>query len=117
MARLLEGTIFDRPPHCERCELPEEQCQCPEETPLSVDFKTPQKQTARLAVEKRKRGKFVTVVRGLQDTDTDLPGLLKQLRNQCGAGGTIQKGVIEIQGKQIDRIRSALQNIGYQVKG
>src|SRR5947199_8995782 len=27
--RLLEGTIFDRPPHCDRCGLPETECKCP----------------------------------------------------------------------------------------
>jgi len=112
--RLFEGTQFDRPPRCERCEELEADCQCPppEEPRTPVN-----NQTARLAKEKRKRGKVVTVIRNLLDEGTHLADLLTALKNHCGAGGTIQNGDIEIQGEQLDRIRPFLTGAGYKVKG
>jgi translation initiation factor 1 len=114
--RLFEGTPWDRPPHCERCGLPETDCQCP---PVVAEPERipPGKQTARLAVEKRKKGKLVTVIRGLPAEGNDLPGLLTRLKNQCGAGGTLAGDEIEIQGDHLARLREILEGIGYKVRG
>ena len=76
----------------------------------------PGKQTARLFVEKRNKGKVVTVVRGLSAEGNDLSGLLGQLKSACGAGGTLQGDVLEIQGMHQDRIRELLTKIGYRVR-
>ncbi|MEP3481266.1 MAG: translation initiation factor [Fuerstiella sp.] len=78
---------------------------------------SPDKQTARLSIEKRRRGKMVTVIAGLSSEETDLPALLKQLKNHCGAGGTLADSTLEIQGKQLDRVREKLKSIGYKIKG
>jgi translation initiation factor 1 len=112
--RLFEGTEFDVPPRCERCGELEEDCKCLPEPPTRIP---PEKQTARLAVEKRKKGKLVTVIRGLTAEGNDLPGLLKQLKNQCGAGGTLKEEILEIQGNHLERLRDALKEIGFRVKG
>lgn len=112
--RLFEGTEFDVPPRCERCGELEEDCKCLPEPPARIP---PEKQTARLAVEKRKKGKLVTVIRGLTAEGNDLPGLLKQLKNQCGAGGTLKEEILEIQGNHLERLRDALKEIGFRVKG
>jgi len=112
--RLFEGTEFDRPPRCDRCDQLEEQCTCPPAPPL----RTPaEKQTAKLAIEKRKKGKKVVVVRGLPSEGNDLPELLTQLKSACGAGGALKDDVLEIQGAQLDRVRQELEKIGYRVKG
>lgn len=112
--RLFAGTEFDRPPRCERCGELEEECQCPPAPPPRTP---PEKQTARLAVEKRKKGKQVTVVRGLAPEGDHLPELLTKLKSACGAGGTVKEDVIEIQGRQIDRVREVLAQLGYRVRG
>ncbi len=109
---LLAGTKFDRPPHCERCDKPESECKCPPPEPVR---QSPGKQTAHIAVEKRKHGRVMTVIRGLFAADNDLDALLKQLKNACGAGGTISEDGIEIQGNQADRIRTELKKIGYRI--
>ena len=114
MMRLFEGTEFDRPPRCERCGELEEDCQCP---PAAAPLIPPKKQTARLAVEKRKKGKVVTVIRGLEPEGNDLPALLTKLKISCGAGGTISEDRIEIQGNHLERLRETLGQIGYRVKG
>jgi len=111
---LLAGTKFDRPPHCGRCEKPESECECP---PLEPVRTPPEKQTARIAVEKRKHGRMMTVIRGLTAEDTDLSSLLKRLKNACGAGGTVTDDGLEIQGTHADRVRTELQTIGYRIKG
>ncbi len=117
MTRLFAGTQFDRPPHCEICGKLEDECQCPPPTPPEPERIPPEKQTAKLSVEKRKKGKMVTVVRGLDAHGNDLPALLTHLKTCCGAGGSIQDAEIEIQGKHLEHIRGELQKIGYKVKG
>ena len=112
--RLLEGTPWDRPPRCERCGELEEACTCP---PPPKVLMPPEKQTARLAVEKRKKGKVVTVVRGLAADENDLLALLGQLKAACGAGGTIKDDELEVQGDHLERVRGMLAGIGYRVRG
>ena len=117
MTRLFAGTQFDRPPRCERCEELESDCRCEPLPPAAPERIPAHKQTARISVEKRKRGKMVTVVRGLDPVGTDLPSLLTLLKTKCGAGGTIQDDQVEIQGRQVDQIQIALQELGFRVKG
>ena len=112
---LFAGTSLDREPHCERCDLPESQCRCPPLPPPST-FIPPQKQTVRLAIEKRKKGKLVTVISGLTATGSDLPALLSKLKTTLGAGGALEGEDLEIQGTHLDRVRQILGQIGYKVK-
>src|SRR5688572_7897481 len=105
MTRLFAGTPFDRPPRCERCGALETECQCPPGSPPRL---APESQTACVAIEKRKKGKKVTLVRGLSAEGNDLPALLTHLKNACGAGGTLQSGTLEIQGDHRQRIADLL---------
>jgi translation initiation factor 1 len=115
--RLFEGTQWDRPPTCDRCGKLEAECKCPPEAPPPREYLAPQKQTAKLAVEKRGGCRMVTVIRGLAAADNDLEALLKRLKAEHGAGGSVKDDTIEIQGKHIERVRDALMAIGYKVKG
>lgn len=114
--RLFEGTPWDRPPRCERCGALEAECQCPPLPPPPPVYRSPEKQTARLSLEKRNRGKIVTLIRGLAATENDLPALLTQLKNSCGAGGSVSEDAIEIQGDHLSRVREILSRIGYRVR-
>ena len=109
--RLFEGTEFDIPPKCDRCDKLVEECNCPPPPPERIP---PEKQTARVSREKRKKGKQVTIIAGLDDLD--LPEVLTRLKNSCGAGGTVKDGVIEIQGEHDSRVRATLGELGYRVK-
>jgi len=111
--RLFEGTEFDRPPRCDECGQLEGDCQCPPPPPRRIP---PAEQTARVSIEKRKKGKSVTVIRGLPADGNDLSELLTKLKNACGAGGTVKDEVIEIQGKQRERVKEALLQLGFSVK-
>ena len=114
MVRLFAGTEFYQPPRCGRCGELEEECNCPAE---SVPRISAEKQTAKLSIEKRKKGKVVTVVRGLPAAGNDLPELLTQLKTACGAGGAVKEDSLEIQGKHLERVRDVLIKVGYRVKG
>lgn len=108
--RLFAGTEFDRPPKCDRCGKLTSDCSCP---PVP---KPPAKQIARVRLEKRSKGKNVTTIRDLDDTGQHLIELLTRLKNQCGAGGTIHQGIIEIQGDQVSRVTEYLKQAGYRVR-
>lgn len=111
--RLFEGTQFDVPPRCERCNELESECQC---EPVPEPSIAPEKQTLKIAVEKRKRGKCVTVVRGLADDPKQVADLLTTLKNKCGGGGTIKEGNIEIQGDHAERMPGILSGLGYRLR-
>lgn len=110
MTRLFAGTPFDRPPRCTRCGELERDCHCP---PPPIP---PQEQTARLRVEKRKQGKVATVIEGLPAVGNDLPELLRTLKNACGAGGSLQGEMLEVQGNHLTRISEVLSQLGYRIK-
>ncbi|MGE5194196.1 MAG: translation initiation factor [Deltaproteobacteria bacterium] len=118
--RLLAGTPYDRPPTCDRCGQPESACRCPPillpKSAVRPDKKA-DKKTVKLAIEKRKKGKVVTVIRGLAAGTDDVVALLSKLKNQCGAGGTLDGDVLEIQGNHLDRLRTLLDEAGYTVRG
>ena len=110
--RLFEGTEFDIPPKCDRCDQLEAECKCP---PLPTPQIPPEKQSLKVAVEKRKRGKLVTVIRGLAESN-DHAALLTDLKNHCGSGGTFKEGAIEIQGDHVERASAHLLQLGYRVR-
>jgi translation initiation factor 1 (eIF-1/SUI1) len=49
-------------------------------------------------MEKRPGGKVVTVAEGLDPKASDMDGLLKKLKIRRAAGGTVEKGKMEVQG-------------------
>jgi translation initiation factor 1 len=61
-----------------------------------------------------RRGKTVTVVRGIPPRD--LTAVASDLKRQCGSGGAVKEGVVEIQGDHRPRIVARLEAQGYRVK-
>ena len=85
----------------------------------SVNAKSlpPQQQTIYLHRESSGRGgKAVTLVKNLILSIDDLKAMTKKLKQECGTGGTVKDGVIEIQGEQRQKIADVLQKLGYKVK-
>ncbi len=77
----------------------------------------PQQQTAYLHRESGGRGgKVVSVVKNLTLSEEDLKLLAKKLKQECGSGGTVKDGMIEIQGEHRQRMAEVLQKLGYKVK-
>ena len=111
--RLFSGTKYDQPPKCDRCGKLETECSC---SLPAARWIAPASQVAHLRLEKRTKGKVVTVIRGLSPEGNDLPALLSRLKSQCGAGGAVQEECVEIQGDHVQRISSLLADMGYQVR-
>lgn len=77
----------------------------------------PAQQTVYLHRESSGRGgKAVTLVKNLMLSADDLKSLAKKLKQECGTGGTIKDGIIEMQGEQRQKIAGVLQRLGYKVK-
>lgn len=65
---------------------------------------------------KGRRGKTVTVVSGLPGGPAELDQTLKVLKQHCGAGGTREGALLEIQGDHRERLRTKLESLGHRVK-
>jgi translation initiation factor 1 len=63
-----------------------------------------------------RRGKVVTIVRGLPDRGQALEARTAVLKRLCGAGGTVKDGVVEIQGDHREQIAEHLRAAGLAVK-
>ncbi|MDH4319971.1 MAG: translation initiation factor Sui1 [Desulfobulbaceae bacterium] len=98
---------------CPGCGKARGQCGC------KVEKKRPVKADGivRLSLEtKGRKGKGVTLVTGLLLADDDLRQMAKRLKQQCGSGGTVKDGVVEIQGDHRQPLLVELQKQGYTVK-
>jgi len=65
---------------------------------------------------KGRKGSGVTVITGIPSHPEGLEKLAKQFKQQCGTGGTVKNGAIEIQGDHRDLLVAELQKLGYTVK-
>jgi translation initiation factor 1 len=61
-----------------------------------------------------RRGKTVTVVRGLPAAKLD--EVASDLKRHCGSGGAIKAAAVEIQGDHRDKVVARLRAQGYEVK-
>lgn len=58
----------------------------------------------------------MTLLKNLKLSAEDLKSLAKRLKQECGTGGTVKDGMIEIQGEQRERIADLLLKLGYKVE-
>ena len=61
-----------------------------------------------------RRGKTVTVVRGVPARELD--EVASDLKRQCGSGGSAKDGIVEIQGDHRPKVVARLESRGYRVK-
>lgn len=114
MSGLFDGTPLEQPVTCEVCGKPTEDCTCPRGA--SGVVLQPKDQPVRIGREKRKNGKTVTVITGLDPVASDLNAIVKSLKSACATGGSIHDGKIELQGDHRERAQAILQDLGYPVK-
>jgi len=89
--------------NCPRCGLPEELCVCEE--------MTKEAQRIRVRSDKRKYGKVVTIVDGLDNMN--MQKIAKELRQKLACGGTIRGEQIELQGDHVNKIKRILMDMGF----
>ena len=96
---------------CPGCGNPFNQCTCRKKTSPSGDG------NVRVSREtKGRKGKGVTLIKGLDMDAGNLALTSKKLKVMCGSGGTVKEGVIEIQGDHIERILDYLKKQGVRAK-
>lgn len=96
---------------CPPCGNPVNQCTCRKQTSPSGDG------NVRVSREtKGRKGKCVTLIKGLSMDAATLASMGKKLKAMCGSGGTVKEGVIEIQGDHSERILDYLKKQGMKAK-
>ncbi|KQW51941.1 MULTISPECIES: translation initiation factor Sui1 [unclassified Roseateles] len=89
---------------CPGCSQPVAQCTCKAKTrPAGDGIVRVSRETA------GRKGKGVTVIKGLPLDDAALTACAKQLKALCGSGGTVKDGVVEIQGDHLDKVLAWLK--------
>ena len=63
-----------------------------------------------------KNGKTVTMITGLEISDSDAKELLKRLKARASTGGTFKQKIIELQGEQVSSAIQLLKQEGYLPK-
>jgi len=113
----LGGLVYstDQGDMCQQCAMPVKKCQCSANAQLqrisqldgivSISRET-----------KGRKGKGVTLIRGLALNDKELKLLAKSMKQKCGTGGAVKDGVIEIQGDQRQILKMYLEQQKYTVK-
>ena len=77
----------------------------------------PEKQTAYLHRDNKGRGGAgVILIKNLELSEDDMNALARKIKQVCGTGGTAKNGLIEIQGKNREKIADVLLKLGYKVK-
>lgn len=65
---------------------------------------------------KGRKGKGVSVIKGLALDEKALKTLAQKLKKQCGCGGTVKDFNIEIQTDNRDLLKGLLEKLNYTVK-
>lgn len=65
---------------------------------------------------KGRKGKGVSVIKGLGLDERALKALAQKLKKQCGCGGTVKEFTIEVQTDNRELLKGLLEKMNYQVK-
>jgi translation initiation factor 1 len=90
---------------CPKCGLPKEACICEQLA------KTTQK--IKVSAVKKKYGKLVTVISGINSRDVNIKEVAKQLKSELACGGTIKDNNIELQGDHVKKAKEKLIAMGF----
>jgi len=97
---------------CPDCRRPVAQCACRarQAMPTGDGIVRVSRET------KGRKGKGVTLIKGLALDEAGLAQLARELKAACGVGGTVKDGVIELQGDHADLVVERLKRGGHSVK-
>jgi len=97
---------------CPNCRRSVSDCRCPRGAP---GVARPGKVRVGRVTQGR-AGKGVTVITGLALPQAGIEKLARTLKQQCGSGGTVRDGVIEIQGEHRDAVVAMLAKLGIEAR-
>ncbi len=70
-------------------------------------------QRIKIKEEKRKFGKMITVVEGINSKEVDIKDIAKNLKSKLACGGTVKENNIELQGAHAMKVKSELIRLGF----
>lgn len=73
-------------------------------------------QVITIETDKRRYGKWMTIVSGFDPHAEDIKELAKTLKRKTATGGTVKGEKIELQGDQRDRVKKVLEEMGFKVE-
>lgn len=103
------GAANKRMQICNKCGLPTDLCTCKEIAK--------EQQIVKVYTLKKKFGKIVTFIEGINEKEVDLKALSKELKSQFACGGTVKDGCIRLQGNNMELAKKALRVMGYTLEG
>lgn len=93
------------PDVCQKCGLPKELCVC----------ETIAKEGQRISIKKDKRkfGKIITVISGIDPKQINVKDIAKKLKSKFACGGTVKENTIELQGNHVAKTKEELIKLGF----
>ena len=101
---------------CPECTRPLGECRCKRSKPAQPVVAAGDGIVRVSRETKGRKGKGVTVIKGVPLAGADLEALATKLKKRCGCGGTVDAGSIEIQGDHRDLLLEELGKLGYTVR-
>lgn len=90
---------------CPKCGLVRDLCVC--------ESIAREEQRIEVVAVKRKFGKIITEIRGIDPKEIDLKDVAKTLKSKLACGGTVKNGTIELQGDHRTKAREILSSLGF----
>jgi len=90
---------------CKVCGLPKDLCAC--------DTIARETEAITVKVEKKRYGKQVTIIRGINSKKDEMERITKELKKKLACGGTFKAREIELQGDHKSKIKDLLVELGY----
>ena len=70
-------------------------------------------QTVKVFTVRRRFGKLMTIIEGIDEHDIDIKELTKTLKAKCACGGTAKNSQIELQGDHKVKVKEVLSEMGF----
>ncbi len=70
-------------------------------------------QRIKVITEKRKFGKLITVIKGIDPKAIDIKDVAKKLKSKLACGGTVKDNKIELQGDHKEKAKQELVKMGF----